>query len=381
MMKNDNEKGGPIMDYQSAFASLAKKKEGKRLRFSSFDRTGGNDDRIYIEPGEKRTIALMDKPGQIEHIWMTISNANFVIEKNALRKAVIRMYWDDETAPSVETPLGDFFGMGHAKSKNFVSAPLQMGPENGLGLNCWWPMPYKKARVEIENNCQTNLILYFYVDYRELPKAPEDDVLRFHASWRRVCPCVGVDPKSFKDRLDYNFGGSNLLGKDNYLILDAKGEGHYVGCHLDIDNYNEDSEWDWPGEGDDMIFIDGAVEPTINGTGTEDYFGLAWCPTQEYNAPFNGLILGGDPNWKNLITYYRYHIVDPINFEKSIRVTIEHGHANHRSDDYSSTAYWYQKEPHAPFPVLLTVEERMPLDHSKSKLSHRLVKEDAKEIK
>ena len=240
------------MDYQSAFASLAKKKEGKRLRFSSFDRTGGNDDRIYIEPGEKRTIALMDKPGQIEHIWMTISNANFVIEKNALRKAVIRMYWDDETAPSVETPLGDFFGMGHAKSKNFVSAPLQMGPENGLGLNCWWPMPYKKARVEIENNCQTTLILYFYVDYRELPKAPEDDVLRFHASWRRVCPCVGVDPKSFKDRLDYNFGGSNLLGKDNYLILDAKGEGHYVGCHLDIDNYNEDSEWDWPGEGDDM---------------------------------------------------------------------------------------------------------------------------------
>lgn len=364
------------MDYE-----LAKKKEGKRSRFSSYDRTGGNDDRIYIEPGAKKVIAQMDEPGAVEHIWMTVSNAGFQIERNCLRKAVIRMYWDDEEDPSVEAPLGDFFGMGHAKSHNFVSAYLSMAPENGLGLNCFFPMPYKKARIEIENQCATTLILYYYIDYRELPEGIGADLLRFHCSWRRECLTKGIDPKSFKDRGDYNFGGANLSGKGNYLILEAQGEGHYVGCHLDIDNVDQTQEWDWVGEGDDMIYIDGAKTPTLNGTGTEDYFGMAWCPTQEFHGLYNGLIEQSDPNWKGQITYYRYHVLDPINFEKDIRVSIEHGHANHRSDDYSSTAYWYQREPHQKFAPLLGVEERMPLDHLKTREAGLPIKEDPKTIK
>lgn len=364
------------MDYQ-----LAKKKEGRRLRFSSYDRTGGNDDRIYIKPGEAATIAHMDKPGCVEHIWMTVSNDGFTIERNCLRKAVIKMYWDDEKDPSVEVPLGDFFGMGHAKSHNFSSAPLSMGPENGLGLNCWFPMPYKKARIEVLNECETTLILYFYVDYRELSKAPDDDIFRFHCYWHRECLTKGVKPESMKDRGEWNFGGENLSGKDNYEIMEAKGEGHYLGCHLDIDNVENTSEWDWPGEGDDMIYIDGDKTPTLNGTGTEDYFSMAWCPTQEYHGLYNGLIFASDPNWKGQITYYRYHLVDPINFEKEIKVTIEHGHANHRSDDYCSTAYWYQKEPHMKFPPLPKVEDRLPLDHKKTKDGNKPIKEDKKTIR
>ncbi len=111
-----------------------------------------------------------------------------------------------------------------------------------------------------------------------------------------------------------------------------------------------------------MIFIDGEPwPPSLHGTGTEDYFCTAWCPQQEFQTPYYGIILGGGPNWSGKVTLYRYHIVDPITFNESIRVTIEHGHANHRSDDYSSTAYWYQTEPHVPFAPLPPVEERLPL--------------------
>lgn len=366
----------------SALANLARKQKGKRLRISSWDRTGGNDDRIHIPSGKKAIIAQMDQPGEIEHIWATICSDGLpTIEKNGLRKVILRIYWDDEKEPSVEVPLGDFFGIGHAKSKNYSCAVLSEGPQNGLGMNSWWVMPYQKARLEILNECQCPLIFYYYVDYREFPEGLDSDVLRFHSQWRRVCPCSGVPLSQFQKREDWLFGETNLDGKDNYVLLEAKGEGHYCGCHLDIDNFNDDPAWDWPGEGDDMIFIDGAKLPTLNGTGTEDYFGMAWCPTQEYTGLYNGLLYGTDPNWKGQITYYRYHILDPINFEKDIKVTIEHGHANHRSDDDSSTVYWYQKEPHLPFPKMLPVEERMPIDHKKTSEKGKIIKEDPKEIK
>jgi hypothetical protein len=112
-----------------------------------------------------------------------------------------------------------------------------------------------------------------------------------------------------------------------------------------------------------MIFIDGEKwPPSLHGTGTEDYVNMAWCPQQEYSAPYHGIILGGEDNWKGKITYYRYHIQDPIMFEKSIRVTIEHGHDNHRSDDWSTTAYWYQNEPHSAFDKLPDVLNRLPVN-------------------
>lgn len=341
---------------------IAKKRNGKRRRESSYDRTGGNDDRRYIQPGETFTIADIAGAGCIRHIWMTLANDGFVIEKYAYRKVVLRMYWDGEEEPSVQAPLGDFFGMGHGITKNFISAPLQMSPEDGKGFNCWWPMPYGDgARITVTNECDTTLILYYYVDYEELPSLPED-MLRFHAQWRRECPTGGIQDPAGDQHNDWCFGGSNLDGAKNYVVMEAQGKGHYCGCNVNIHNLNTSALWDWPGEGDDMVYIDGDSKPTLNGTGTEDYVNMAWCPTQEYNAPYHGLILGGRDNWKGKITYYRYHIQDPIMFDRDIRVTIEHGHANHRSDDWSTTAYWYQTEPHKPFDKLPDVNHRLPID-------------------
>ncbi len=337
-------------------------RQSRRKRISSYDRRGGNDDRIYIKPGETRVIADIKTKGVITHIWMTSSNQGFKPETHHLRKTLLMAYWDDETEPSVLVPLGDFFGMGHAMTKNFVSAPLQMSPEDGKGFNSWWVMPFQKnAKLAVKNECDTDLILYFYIDYEEVD-AFDTDILTFHASWHRECLTQGKDPKTFETHHAWCFEGDNTTGDENFVILDAKGKGHYVGCHIDIHNVSKSPEWDWPGEGDDMIFIDGEPwPPNLHGTGTEDYVNMAWCPRQTYSAPYHGLILGGDPNWKGKITYYRYHIQDPITFEQSIKVTIEHGHNNNRSDDWSATAYWYQSEPHQPLSIK-DVKDRLPLD-------------------
>ncbi len=346
----------------SSLETLAWRRSGRRLRISSYDRKGGNDDRIYVKPGDTATIADITGAGCITHIWATFMNEGFKPEKSSLRKVVLRMFWDGEESPSVEGPIGDFFGMGHAQTRNFVSAPLQMSPQDGKAMNCWFPMPFATgARLSITNECDTLLIFYYYVDYEAWSGLP-GDLLRFHAQWHRECPTKGTPDEGVSNR-DWSFEGQNITGEGNYVILEAKGAGHYVGCNINIHNLRKSAKWDWPGEGDDMIFIDGERwPPSLHGTGTEDYVNMGWCPQQEYSAPYHGLILGGRDNWKGKISYYRYHIQDPIMFEKSIRVTIEHGHANHRSDDWSSTAYWYQTEPHAPFAKLLPVKERLPVE-------------------
>jgi hypothetical protein len=237
-----------------------------------------------------------------------------------------------------------------------------MSPQDGKAFNCWFPMPFaRRARFDITNECDTLVIFYFYVDYESRREIPEE-LLRFHAQWNRECPTRGLPDQGVPNR-EWCFEGKNTTGDGNYVILEATGAGHYVGCNLNIHNLRRSAQWDWPGEGDDMIFIDGEKwPPSLHGTGTEDYVAMAWCPQQEYSAPYHGLILGGRDNWKGKISYYRYHIQDPIMFEKSIRVSIEHGHANHRSDDWSSTAYWYQTEPHAPFKPLAAVRERLPVE-------------------
>jgi len=336
------------------------------MRESSYDRTGGNNDRLYIKPGDTAAFADIKATGSITHIWITLSNDGFVQDKDNLRKIVLRMYWDNEPAPSVEAPIGDFFGMGHAMTKNYSSAPLQMSPEDGKSFNCWFPMPFnERALLTVENECETTLIFYYYVDYEILPCLPEN-CLRFHAKWNRENPTAGKPRDLFENHRAFSFGGENKDGKENYVILEAEGAGHYVGANINIHNFHDCSNWDWPGEGDDMIFIDGEPwPPRLHGTGTEDYVNMAWCPQQEYNAPYHGLILGGKDNWKGKITYYRYHILDPIQFEKSILVTFEHGHNNNRSDDISTTAYWYQAEPHKPFESILNVNQRLPLDEEK----------------
>jgi hypothetical protein len=329
-------------------------------RSSSWDQTGGNADWWTIAAGERRNLLETDRPGCVKHIWITVGGEDLYP-----RKMVLRMWWDGESEPSVEVPLGDFFGIGHALRRNFVSAPLQMSPEDGRGFNCWWPMPFDRARIEIHNECDQSVNFYFYVDYEEYPTAPAEKEARFHAQWRRVNPTPGWLKEKLNDNNVMQIWQSNpnLSDEKNYLILEAEGDGVYVGCNLNIDCFQRQGN-DWYGEGDDMIVIDGEPwPPRLHGTGTEDYFCTAFGPTQEYCAPYHGITVNsGNPDWrwKGKNSMYRFHIEDPIRFRKSIRVSIEHGHANKLSNDYSSTAYWYQHEPHKPFPELLDVAARLP---------------------
>jgi hypothetical protein len=340
-------------------SALATLRHYKSHRASSYDVTGANDDAWRFEPGETRGIMVSDKPGCVKHIWSAIGAE----EAAYPRRLVVRAYWDGEKEPSVEAPIGDFFGMGHGMLKEFVSAPLQMSPDRGRGMNCWFPMPFNTARIAITSECDQPAWVCFYVDYEEYAAPLGPEIARFHAQWRRENPTTGWLKSRVGRGNTEPWKRPNLSDKDNYLILEAKGRGHYVGCNMHVDCFQRQGN-DWYGEGDDMIVIDGEPwPPRLHGTGTEDYFSMAYCPRTECSAPYHGLILySGTPDWpwKGKNSMYRYHIEDPINFEKSIRVSIEHGHANKLSNDYSSTAYWYQVEPHAPFPPFPPVAARLP---------------------
>jgi hypothetical protein len=350
-------------------ADLARLREGRRRRASSWDRSGGNADFLAISPGRTAVLCDIEGAGVVRHIWCTMHAPG---NPCYARTTLLRMYWDEATSPCVEAPIGDFFGIGHAIVKNFVSLPLTMSPEDGRGLNCFFPMPFAtRARMEVTNEGQSAMIFFYYVDYEEHERL-EEGLGRFHAQWRRENPTEGWGEGRFDDDIEAGQIGEyrrqvwatpNLDGKGNYVILGAEGRGHYVGCNLNIDCFSRQKN-DWYGEGDDMIFIDGDVwPPTLHGTGSEDYFNTAFCPRQEYNAPYHGVtVYSGTPDWpwKGKNSLYRFHIEDPIMFQKSIRVTIEHGHANNLWNDYSSAAYWYQTEPHAPFTPMLPVEQRLP---------------------
>lgn len=329
-------------------------------RASSWDTTGGNEDWWVIPAGETKTLMESDLPGCVKHIWMTVGE-----DDDFPRKLVLRMYWDGQDHPSVECPLGDFFGMGHGMFKNFISLPLQMSPEDGRGMNCYWPMPFSDARIEIENQGEKKVHVYFYIDYEEYDTAPGPEFGRFHAQWRRENPTDGwmtekLTPETY---LDIWRANPNLSDKDNYRILETTGSGIYVGCSLHIDCFERHGN-DWYGEGDDMIVIDGEPwPPRLHGTGTEDYFNTAFGPTQEYCAPYHGITLNSgdeDWRWKGKNSMYRWHIEDPIRFDKSIRVSIEHGEANALKLDMSSVAYWYQVLPSPKLPGLLPLEQRWP---------------------
>lgn len=332
-------------------------------RSSTYDRSGGNEDWIQIQPGESTCLLNASTAGCVKHIWLTVGGDDLYP-----RKCVIRMWWDGEEHPSVEVPLGDFFGIGHGLRRNFISAPLQMSPEDGRGFNCWWPMPFDSARIEVQSECVAPINLYFYVDWEEYPQPliqGGEKPARFHAQWRRENPTKGwltekLGPDNYLQIWREN---PNLSDQSNYLILEAIGDGIYVGCNLNVDCFERHGN-DWYGEGDDMIVIDGEPwPPRLHGTGTEDYVNTAFGPTQEYSAPFHGITVNSgdaDWHWRGKNSMYRFHIADPIRFRRSIRVSIEHGHANKLSNDYSSTAYWYQHEPHAPFPAMPAVALRMP---------------------
>lgn len=350
-------------NYGSSLRDLPRLRSSRRRRASSWDRSGGNDDRLTVQPGTTALLADLEGPASINHIWCTVARDSpwgpDEADGDYLRRLVLRITWDDAPGPSVLVPLGDFFGVGHGRTVNFSSAPLQMSPQDGKGFNSWFHMPFaSRARVELISECTVPVFFYYYVDY-ETFDAADDELGYFHASWNRQNPTDGIAQGSQSLR-EYLVEGTNLDGAGNFVILDAEGKGHYVGCVLNVRNLRESSEWNWYGEGDDMIFIDGEpFPPSLHGTGTEDYFNTAWCPDQSYHAPYHGITLPGGPNWSGEISLYRFHIEDPVTFESSVKVTIEHGHANKRNDDLSSVAYWYQTLPHRPL-ELAPVEQRTP---------------------
>jgi len=365
------------MDLGGSLADLARLRRYRSERLSSWDRSGGNADFVSIAPGETRVLGELEGPGCVKHLWCTMMS--LPPEPHELRSTLLRIFWDGETSPSVEVPLGDFFGIGFGLRRNFASLPLQMSPQDGRGMNCWFPMPFASAaRLELENQGSSQRIFYFYVDWERHPEA-DPELARFHAWWNRMNPTRGLARERGQTRADYGYGPErpagpgfalggpwrepNLGDADNYRILEAFGQGHYVGCNLNIDVFERQVN-DWYGEGDDMIVIDGEPwPPRLHGTGTEDYFNTAFCPTQEYCAPYHGItVYSGDPDWpwggKN--SMYRFHIEDPIRFERSIRVSIETGHANALANDYSSTAYWYQRGRTAPLSPPPPVADRLP---------------------
>lgn len=287
---------------------------------------------IDLPAGVTTTLMDVDGPGCIQHIWITVN-------PDAYRDLILRMYWDGERQPSVESPLGDFFCNGFKTRVNILALPINVNPSGGF--NSYFPMPFRKhARITVENRAPADIGNFYYAINFALTEIDADDAY-FHARFRRTNP---------------------MPYKEDYVILEGvKGQGQYVGTYMAWQQNNSG----WWGEGEIKIFLDGDGEfPTICGTGTEDYFGGAWGFGQTFSAPFMGYPLGvcdGRPG--NRHGLYRFHIMDPIRFQKDIKVTMQaigwlkESRYLPLRDDISSVAYWYQTEPHQPFPCLGGREE------------------------
>jgi hypothetical protein len=352
----DPANGAPAMPEANApeeLLALARLRTYNTQRSSSWDRSGGNNDAVPVEPGKAATLLEVSGAGIITHLWFTINSPDPMHLKNL----VLRAWWDGESSPSVEVPIGDFFGLGLGDYFVYQSALLAVAPIKAL--NAYFQMPFaQSARVTLSNEGTVRTdSLYFAVDYVTLPSLPAG-IARFHAQYRQAAPCKGWTNDWGNEYSAQINDRKNLGGEGNYVFLEATGKGHFVGVtHAVLQNQDG-----WFGEGDDMIFIDGDAKPTINGTGTEDYYNGAWdFGGQPFAYPHNGAPCIVDPERiGGRYCLYRWHIESPITFEKSIKVTIEHGHANNRSDDFYTTAYWYQTEPHAAFPALPSSEARVP---------------------
>lgn len=346
-------------------SSLPFQKTYTQERTSSSDPSGGNDDGNWknpIKPGEQRTIAQFAGPGIITHIWFTIASS----EQYHLKRIILRMYWDDDPLPAVESPIGDFFGLGLGEYFVYESQPLSVGSQKAL--NCFFPMPfYKSARITITNQGKEPITAFYYnIDWQKHRALP-DNLLHFYAEYRQAQPNQGwTDDWNANADAKVN-DAKNKDGRSNYVIFEAEGPGHYVGVTQSI----LQNQGDWWGEGDDMMFVDDKETPHILGTGSEDYYLGAWCygncginpfgsshPTfafQQYGNPVNG---GDDRGAKWAV--YRFHTDSPVPFEKYFKMSIEHGHANHRSDNFYTVAYWYQKGSHRLRKSLPSVEDRIP---------------------
>lgn len=290
---------------------------------------------VRIKPKEIFTVAEIRGEGAIQHIWMTPTGQ--------WRFTILRIYWDDETTPSVEVPVGDFFACGWGQYAQISSLAICVNP--GSAFNCYWEMPFRKsARITVENIAEDEMTLFYQVDYT-LTDVPEDAAY-FHAQFRRTNPTPY---------------------KSVYTLLDGvKGWGHYVGTYMAW-GVNSTGWW---GEGEIKFYMDGDTDyPTICGTGTEDYFCGSYNfenqktkQYQEFTTPYAGLpqVIRPDGVYQSQQRFglYRWHVMDPIRFEKDLRVTIQAlgwrsgGRYLPLQDDIASVSFWYQKEPHASFPKL-----------------------------
>ena len=328
----------------------AKLRNYKSLKQSSFDRTGGNRDSFRIAPGAELEVFKAAGPGVVTHIWFTIAARS----SHHLKELVLRIFWDDNTRPSVESPVGDFFGLNLGDYFVYQSAFLNCSSVKAL--NCYFAMPFKKAaRITITNEGKAPVdSFYSNIDYQLVPSLPPD-ALYFHAQYRQATPNIADSHSPGQPEI-------NLDGPHNYVFFETKGRGHMMGVTFGV-LQNADG---WFGEGDEMIFIDDPAHPAITGTGTEDYLCGAWdfegIPFAHlYNgAPF----ISSAERVGGRYCVYRWHADNPVTFNTYLRHTIEHGHANDRSDNFYSVGYWYQTEPATDFPALPPVETRWPAHKS-----------------
>ena len=322
-------------------------------RASSADPAGANADFRIVAPGDTFTVMDAEGPGTISHIWFTLADK----EPYHLKKIVLRLYWDGEETPSVEAPIGDFFGLGLGSYVSWQSQMLSVGSVKAL--NSFFPMPFARhARITLTNQGEQPIdSLYYNVDYRTYAKPLPPGTLYFHAQYRQSQPNRGWTRDWQRNSDPQVDAKPNLTGDGNYVWMEARGHGQFVGVTLSV-LQNQDGWW---GEGDDMFFIDGEKAPSIAGTGSEDYFLGAWdFGGAPFSYPLYGAPVVGPEVAGSRSSVYRFHLDQPIVFTRSLKATIEHGSANHRSDNFYSVAYWYQAEPHAPFPVLPPVQERLP---------------------
>ncbi len=321
----------------------------KSLKQSSYDTTGGNRDAWAIPGGGVHEVFNAQGPGLISHIWFTIAARS----GDHLKELVLRAYWDGNTKPSVEAPVGDFFGLNLNSYVIYESQYLACSP--GKSLNCYFAMPYRRsARLTVTNEGKQEVgSFYSNIDYMTLPSLP-DDSLYFHAQYRQSAPCTPVVSQGPKVNLD---------GRMNYVYLETRGRGHLMGVTLGVlQNANG-----WWGEGDEMIFVDDESKPIITGTGSEDYFLGSWdfggrdgaqpFSHRMYGAP---LIVNAERTGGRYCCY-RWHGDNPVTFERYLKHTMEHGHANDRGDNFFSVGYWYQATPFTDFPPLPPVEARIPV--------------------
>ncbi len=343
-----------LMAQEPSLSDLTRVRSGRSAAVTSSDPDfRSNLDRVtYVKPGETLVMAEIPGPAVIQHIWLTFNQArpNWLEKGGSANPAeiVLRMYWDDAAEPAVEAPLGDFFAAGFGLRNEIRSLPVAV--EGGDGYNCYWPMPFKKkARITATNEGEKNVrSFYYHIDYLKVDDLPADTAY-FCAQYRQEFP--------------------QQAGRD-YLILEAEGQGHYVGTVMSARSRSPL----WFGEGDVRVYVDGDQKPTIQGTGTEDYFLLAWGLDPALHPYFGCTYMSaGADDLGVQYTLYRWHIPDPIRFSKSLRFEIEHtgwitadetesdkveGHVE-REDDMATVAFWYQVGQPKRFAALPPLQERI----------------------